>query len=126
MDSTFDPTFDPAASRGQPMNRGAAPEAVDFARYAEGARAKIEAALEGWLASKAKETAGLTSEARAPIEAAFDLARRGGKRLRAVLVGCTYDGFRGEGGADAVVLAGVALELLQVYLDRKSTRLNSS
>jgi|HubBroStandDraft_2_1064218.scaffolds.fasta_scaffold146345_1 geranylgeranyl diphosphate synthase type I len=116
MDSTFDPTFDPTASRGQPMTRAAAPPAVDFARYAEVARGKIEIALASWLTSKAKETAALTPEARAPIEAAFDLARRGGKRLRAVLAGCTYEGFRGEGGADAVLMAGVALELLQVYL----------
>jgi geranylgeranyl diphosphate synthase type I len=116
MNPTFDPTLEHGASRGQPTARGAAPEAVEFVRYAERARTKIEAALEEWLASKATETAGLTPGARAPIEAAFDLARRGGKRLRAVLVACTYDGFRGEGGADNVVMAGVAMELLQVYL----------
>jgi geranylgeranyl diphosphate synthase, type I len=116
MDPTFDPTFEHGASRGQPIARGAAPEAVEFAGYAERARIKIEAALERWLATKARETEELTLEARAPIEAAFDLARRGGKRLRAALVASTYEGFQGEGGADAVLMAGVAMELLQVYL----------
>jgi geranylgeranyl diphosphate synthase type I len=33
-----------------------------------------------------------------------------------VLVAAAYDAFQGEGGASAVVLAGVAIELLQVYL----------
>jgi geranylgeranyl diphosphate synthase type I len=116
MNPTFDPTLEHGASRGQPTARSAAPEATEFVRYAERTRTRVEAALEDWLASKAKETAGLTPDARAPIEAAFDLARRGGKRLRAVLVACTYEGFRGEGGADTVVMAGVAMELLQVYL----------
>jgi geranylgeranyl diphosphate synthase type I len=112
----MDSTFDHEAPRGQPIARGAALPLLDFTRYAENARAKVEAALEQWLRAKAAETASLTPGARAPIEAAFDLARRGGKRLRAVLVACTYDGFGGEGGGDAVVLAGVAMELLQVYL----------
>lgn len=90
--------------------------AAEFARYAGGVRAKVETALDSWLTKKAAESAKLPGAARAPIEAAFDLARRGGKRWRAVLVAGAYDAFHGEGGADSVVLAGVAMELLQAYL----------
>jgi geranylgeranyl diphosphate synthase, type I len=90
--------------------------ANEFARYAAVVRPKVEARLDAWLAAKAAEGAELPAAARAPIEAAFELARRGGKRWRAVLVACAYDAFLGEGGADAVVMAGVAMELLQVYL----------
>jgi geranylgeranyl diphosphate synthase type I len=108
-----------------PLERGSEPlvsggalgdEAAEFLRYAERGRGKVEVALDAWLASKAKETVELTPEARAPIEAASDLARRGGKRLRAVLVMCAYEGFGGAGGGDAVLMAAVAMELLQVYL----------
>jgi geranylgeranyl diphosphate synthase, type I len=99
---------------------GESAEAADFRRYAEKVRGKVEAALDAWLTSKATETARLTPKARAPIEAAFDLARRGGKRLRAVLVVAAYEGFLGPAhdkrGDDAVLLAAVAMEMLQVYL----------
>jgi geranylgeranyl diphosphate synthase, type I len=90
--------------------------ANEFATYAAAFRPKVEARLDAWLTAKSVERAGLSAAARAPVEAAFDLARRGGKRWRAVLVASAYDAFLGEGGADAVVMAGVAMELLQAYL----------
>jgi geranylgeranyl diphosphate synthase type I len=111
---TAEPTLD---SVGAMPARPAPPaEASAFIRYAERARPKIEAALDAWLLAKVPETAKLSPEARAPIEATFDLARRGGKRLRAVLVTAAYESFRGEGGGDTVLLAAVAMEVLQVYL----------
>ncbi len=44
------------------------------------------------------------------------LALRGGKRMRAILLAAAYEGCGGEAGAERVVRAGAALELLQVYL----------
>ncbi len=90
--------------------------AAAFAAYAERLRPKIEEALNGWLAQKRADVQGLPDDVRAPVEAAFDLARRGGKRWRAILLACAYEGFGGPGGGQAVALAGVALELLQTYL----------
>jgi geranylgeranyl diphosphate synthase type I len=92
------------------------PQASTFVTYAARLRPKIEEALEGWLARRSGDVEGLPEAVRAPVEAAFDLARRGGKRWRAILLACTYEGFGGAGGGPAVVLAGVALELLQTYL----------
>ena len=92
------------------------PQGSTFATYAARLRPKIEAALEGWLAQTSLDLEGFPEAVRAPVEAAFDLARRGGKRWRAILVACAYEGFGGAGGGEAVVLAGVALELLQTYL----------
>ena len=55
-----------------------------------------------------------------PVEAVVDalrsLALRGGKRWRAVLVAAAYEGCGGEGGAERVVMACLAFELLQAYL----------
>jgi geranylgeranyl diphosphate synthase, type I len=93
---------------------GTEADASAFAAYAERQRPKIEEALHGWIAQKSAEIEGLPASVRAPVEAAFDLACRGGKRWRAVLVACAYEGFGGVG--DAAVLAGVAIELLQTYL----------
>ena len=98
------------------VDRDTPTAAAEFARYAAGVRLKVEGALSAWLAAKAAETAKVPTGARAPIEAAHDLAKRGGKRWRAVLVAAAYDAFQGEGGPGTVVLAGVAIELLQVYL----------
>jgi geranylgeranyl diphosphate synthase type I len=115
-----DPSLDSSLARSArpPLSPPGAQAAGqgEFVRYAEQTRAKVENALGSWLTSKASETAKLTPEARAPIEAAFDLAKRGGKRLRAVLVAAAYDSLHGEGGADTVLLAGVSMEVLQAYL----------
>ena len=91
-------------------------DASAFVTYAGRLRPKIEHALDQWLTLKSADVYGLPADVRAPVEAAFDLARRGGKRWRAVLLACAYEGFGGAGGGDNVVLAGVALELLQTYL----------
>jgi geranylgeranyl diphosphate synthase type I len=50
------------------------------------------------------------------VEATRDLALRGGKRFRAALLAASYEACGGTGGLPAVVMAGVALELLQTYL----------
>jgi geranylgeranyl diphosphate synthase type I len=111
--ATLEPTLDHQASRDDAISREAAAE---FVSRAARLRPKLEAALDAWLEAKSRESEKIAADARAPIEAAFDLARRGGKRWRAVLVAGTFEGFHGEGGADAVLLAGVSMELLQVYL----------
>jgi geranylgeranyl diphosphate synthase, type I len=116
-----EPTQEPAvfSTMRAPMPRPNAPKGTDahsFVRYAEGMRLRVEAGLEEWLRQKASETKNLPPDARAPIEAAFDLTKRGGKRLRAVLVIAAYESFHGEGGVDAVLPAAVAMEVLQAYL----------
>ncbi len=50
------------------------------------------------------------------IDAVRSLSVRGGKRFRPALLSAAYDACGGDGGTRAVVLAGVALELLQTYL----------
>jgi geranylgeranyl diphosphate synthase type I len=110
-------TIDLFSDREAALSRsGETAPAAEFARYAAAVRPKVESALDAWLAAKAASTATLSEGAGAPIEAAYDLARRGGKRWRAVLTLCAYEAFGGDGGVDTVVLAGVAMELLQVYL----------
>jgi geranylgeranyl diphosphate synthase type I len=110
---------EPGTRTVAPAARGSeerAAERVAFHDYATRLRPRVEAALDTWLTAKMAERADLPLSARAPVEAACELARRRGKRLRAVLVGVAYEAFGGGGGADAVVLAGVSLELLQAYL----------
>lgn len=58
------------------------------------------------------------AEAAAPIEALRSLALRGGKRFRPVLIAAAHEACGGSHSAshEAVILAGVAVELLQTYL----------
>jgi geranylgeranyl diphosphate synthase type I len=49
-------------------------------------------------------------------DAVRQLVLRGGKRIRAALLAAAYEGCQGQGGVEAVVPAGAALELLQAYL----------
>ena len=107
MTATIDSFVDPDRAAESGARGGGSPAgsgdslvevASEFARYAAGARANVEEALDAWLMAKAAERAHLPEAARVPVEAAADLARRGGKRLRAVLVACAYEGLGGEGG----------------------------
>ncbi len=108
----------PRAGEGDPATRvqGLGAAEGDFTKYAADARVKIEGALARWIAIKAAKNDGLPPSVRAPVDAAFELATRGGKRWRAVLVLSAYEAFGGEGGSETVLLAAVALELFQVYL----------
>jgi geranylgeranyl diphosphate synthase type I len=87
-----------------------------FATYADQVRPGLDAALASYLAGVHDSVRHLPADVQATVETVRDLSLRGGKRLRAVLMAAGYEACGGEGGPSAVVMAGVSLELLQVYL----------
>ena len=87
-----------------------------FARYAAEVRVGLDKALVEYLAHVADSVRHLPADAQTTVETVRDLSLRGGKRLRAVLLAAGYEACGGAGGPDAVVMAGVSLELLQAYL----------
>jgi geranylgeranyl diphosphate synthase type I len=87
-----------------------------FDAFAATARAGVDARLASWLDDKVAAAREHGPEVAAVVDAVRSLAVRGGKRWRAVMLAAAYEGLGGEGGAGGVVLAGVAVELLQVYL----------
>src|SRR5262245_33900760 len=71
----------------------------------------------------AREIAGLVARAeslspraRDVVGALGELAMRGGKRVRPVLLAAAYEACEGEGGSARVASAGAALEILHAYL----------
>jgi len=87
-----------------------------FADYAARVRPHLETALRGYLDGVERANRHLPQDVQASVETVRDLSLRGGKRLRAVLLAAGYEASGGPGGPDAVVMAGVSLELLQTYL----------
>lgn len=87
-----------------------------FPAYAARVKPALDAALGRYLDGVTRSVAHLPEDVQATVDAVKDLTLRGGKRLRAVLLAAGYEACGGPGGPDAVVMAGVSLELLQVYL----------
>lgn len=87
-----------------------------FDRFVARVRSQIEERLAVWLAGRVAEARSRGVDVEAVADAVRQLALRGGKRMRAVLLAAAYEGCGGVGGAEAVVSAGVALELVQAYL----------
>jgi geranylgeranyl diphosphate synthase type I len=79
-------------------------------------RAALERALGPWLDERCERARSAGPEAYAVVDAVRELTVRGGKRFRATLVGIGYEACGGDGGPARVVLAGLAMELLQSYL----------
>lgn len=88
---------------------------ADFDALLGRVRPRIEQQLAQWLDGRVGEARAHGSEVEAVATAVRQLTLRGGKRLRAALVGAAYEACGGEGGAEAVTGAGVSLELLQTY-----------
>ncbi len=88
----------------------------EFLELAVRVRLEIEAELARTLREAASRAKDAGPRAHDVVDALAELAMRGGKRLRAVLVAAGYEACDGEGGASKVALAGVAVELLQAYL----------
>ncbi|MBX3232327.1 MAG: polyprenyl synthetase family protein [Labilithrix sp.] len=86
-----------------------------FAQLLADVRTRVDAALGDWLAPRVASAASISAEVGAAAEAARDLSLRGGKRLRAALVGVGHQAFAGA-ARDDVVPAMIAIELLQTYL----------
>jgi geranylgeranyl diphosphate synthase type I len=113
MMMTGGPTEAPASGRGP----GTFAELVSIVRHA------VEARLSRILDGAVDSVRPCGVDAAAAIDALRALAMRGGKRFRPVLIAAAYEacggrGERADAGAlsESVVLAGVAIELLQAYL----------
>ena len=78
-------------------------------------RARLDEALAAWLAPHVEVASEVSAEVGAAAEAIARLSLRGGKRVRAALVGASYVANGGGDWAD-VVPAMIAIELLQTYL----------
>lgn len=98
------------------------PTAFDFRTLLEEVRAHVDVELARWLVPRVAGAAAVSAEVGAAAGAAERLALRGGKRMRAALVGASFVACS-EGAASsapsswkAVDRAMVAIELLQVYL----------
>ena len=87
-----------------------------FEELARRVRPAVDARLRSALDEAVLGARTLGPPVEAVVEALRSLALRGGKRWRAVLVAAAYEGCGGEGGAERVVMAGLAFELLQAYL----------
>jgi geranylgeranyl diphosphate synthase type I len=88
----------------------------DFADFLGKVRLGVDAQLETFLRDPVARASAESPATKAMATAARDLTLRGGKRQRAALLAAAYLGCGGEGGADRVVMAGVAIELVQTYL----------
>ncbi len=92
------------------------PRAHSFVALARSTKLDIDSALAKLADAEVKKARALSTDAGVVIEALFELATRGGKRLRPALVATAYAACGGEIGTSAVTEAGVALEVLQAYL----------
>jgi geranylgeranyl diphosphate synthase, type I len=88
----------------------------DFDAFVARVRGQIESRLGPWLDARVIEARSAGVDVEAVGDALRQLALRRGKRMRAVLLAAAYEACGGEGGAEAVAPAGLALELLQAYL----------
>lgn len=87
-----------------------------FALHLAVVKRGVDAALARLLAEKTEQARWIGGPALAATDAVSELAMRGGKRQRPAILAAAYEACGGSGGPDAVVMAGVALELLQTYL----------
>jgi len=88
----------------------------EFQLFVAEVRGQVERRLAGWLDERVAEARARGSAVGIVADAVRQLALRGGKRMRPVLLAASYEACGGQGGSEAVAPAGVALELLQAYL----------
>ena len=88
----------------------------EFQLFVAEVRGQVERRLAGWLDERVAEARARGSAVGIVADAVRQLALRGGKRMRPVLLAASYEACGGQGGGEAVAPAGVALELLQAYL----------
>jgi geranylgeranyl diphosphate synthase type I len=100
-------------SRTTEMPRGTQDEYEQFVAHV---RVQIDERLDKWLGARVAEARVRGEQVEAVADGVRQLALRGGKRMRAVLLAAAYEACGGEGGANAVRAAGMSMELLQVYL----------
>jgi geranylgeranyl diphosphate synthase type I len=97
--------------------RGANPVMPEqFGPFVSRVREQVEARLATWLDARVAEARGRGEAVGIVADSVRQLALRGGKRLRAVLLAAGYEACGGEGGIERVTPLGVALEVFQTYL----------
>src|SRR5580765_5087630 len=96
------------------MAPGVASE-VDFSAFARSVKSDVDEALEAFAKERIARAESAGEDVAAVAKALFDVATRGGKRVRPVMVAA---GAIACGGAqnEAALGAGVALEVLHAYL----------
>ena len=99
----------------------ASDEDVTFAALLDRVRKHVDGALAVWLTPRVAAASAVSTEVGAAAEAVQGLALRGGKRMRAALVGAAFVACGEQGAQSAhdwarVERAMIAIELLQVYL----------
>ncbi len=79
-------------------------------------RRHIDALLEHFFESKAREAEALSPRAIDLVTEVRDLTMRGGKRLRPIVTAAAFRAAHGPGPVDATFEVGAGLEVLQTYL----------
>ncbi len=97
------------------MTPAPAPTAA-FAAFARDVKAGVEAELEASAAARRTWAAAIGPDAAAVVSALFDVATRGGKRIRPALLAAANLACGGAKKDPAAMRAGVALEILHAYL----------
>ena len=86
-----------------------------FAWHLDDVKQGVDAELARLLEEKTDHARMIGGPALAATSALSELAMRGGKRQRPAILAAAYEACGGSGGPQAVVMAGVSLELLQTY-----------
>ncbi len=104
----------PEHPSGVPSDRTS--ELATFSAFSTRVRVGVDGELASFVARRVVAARAHSGDVQVVVDALAALATRGGKRVRPVLLAAAYEACGGEGGASQVVLAGLALELLQAYL----------
>lgn len=99
-----------SASSSEPTVRPA------FAAFADGVKARVEARIAGLAREHTERAASAAPDVAVVVGALFDLASRGGKRVRPLLMTASHMACGGTREAACVVDAGAAIEILHAYL----------
>ncbi len=109
------------ASRAHAVaDAGRSPDvSTDVSSFVADVRGAVERRLEDWIARAERSAAAAGDEPRALVRSLAELVRRGGKRVRPVLLAAAARACGADASSivgRAIVDAGAALELLQGYL----------
>jgi geranylgeranyl diphosphate synthase type I len=114
-----------ATSAARREDRSGGDPAITFEALLTAVRNEVDARLKQWLRPRVSSAAQISVEVGMAAEALAELALRGGKRMRAALVGAAFEATRdadvprpppGDSAWSACAPAMMAVELLQAYL----------
>jgi len=98
------------ASMPQPEPRS------DFALFARTVKLAVDAHIDAIAMERVTRATRVSPDAGAVVTALFDLATRGGKRVRPVLLGAAHLACGGAKADPVAIAAGAAIEILHAYL----------